>query len=154
MMARNSPWRREAPRRLEKARLKANSVRARAGEAAVADAAADRASAPTGRRVSWGLRASQARRVPRRPNASRRDAKLYGEHAPPPSREDRQNGDARESRPRAEEDFAGEAPARSRRESEPVFSAIPAEPATSASASAQPEAEQASGPPRKGWWRR
>ena len=80
-----------------------------------------------------------------------------GEKASPPAREDRQNGGARESRPRPEETFAREAPERSRRESEPVFSAIPTareEPATSASASAQPEAEPVSGPPRKGWWRR
>ncbi len=88
------------------------------------------------------MRAERSDREPERDHAER-------DHAARPAHEDRQNGDARASRPRPAENFASE--------TEPVLSALPKareEPAASASVSAQPEAEPASGPPRKGWWRR
>src|SRR5690349_14368308 len=74
------------------------------------------------------------------------------------AREDRQNGDARASRPRPEEAFAREASERSRRDTEPVFSTIPTAreepPAPPPASTAKKEAEQSSEPPRRGWWRR
>ncbi|HEX7531867.1 MAG TPA: ribonuclease E/G [Methyloceanibacter sp.] len=88
------------------------------------------------------MRAERSDREPARDHAEH-------DHAARPAREDRQNGDARASRPRPAENFASE--------TEPVLSALPKareEPAASASVSAQPEAEPSSGPPRKGWWRR
>jgi ribonuclease E len=74
------------------------------------------------------------------------------------AREDRQNGDARASRPRPEEAFSREASERSRRDTEPVFSTIPTAreepPAPPPASTAKKEAEQSSEPPRRGWWRR
>jgi ribonuclease E len=73
------------------------------------------------------------------------------------AREERYNGDARETRPRAEETFAREAPSPVRRETEPFSRGAASareEPAPQPAVSPPAEAEQPSGPPRKGWWRR
>ena len=77
------------------------------------------------------------------------------EESPPAAREDRQNGDARESKPRTDEDFGRERTERPSREPEPVFSGVASVREESApSPRPESEAEQEAGPPRKGWWRR
>jgi ribonuclease E len=73
------------------------------------------------------------------------------------AREDRHNGDARETRVRSEEHFAREVPEATRHETEPFFSGAGSareEPAAPPVASPPAEPEQPSGPPRRGWWRR
>ena len=113
-----------------------------------------------GRRGRSGQRPDQApgelgaQGEPRAMRAERSDRESArdhpeSDHATKQAPADRKNGDARPSRPRPEESFANE--------SERVLNARPKrreEPATSASVSAQPEAEQSSALPRKGWWRR
>ncbi len=67
------------------------------------------------------------------------------------AREDRRNGDARETKSR-EETVSREAPESARRETEPAFAR--GQPAQHPAASPPGEPEQTSGPPRRGWWRR
>jgi ribonuclease E len=75
--------------------------------------------------------------------------------SPPATREDRPNGDARESKPRPKEDFGRDAPERPSREPEPVFSGVASVREESAPLPRpESEAEQEAGPPRRGWWRR
>jgi ribonuclease E len=111
----------------------------------------DRAPAEAGAQgEAHGAHGEQAPR-----ESSRREA---GSHAASTeAREERYNGGARETAPHAEESFAREAPEAARRATEPVFSGgAPAreERAPRPAVSPPAEAEQPSGPPRKGWWRR
>jgi ribonuclease E len=71
--------------------------------------------------------------------------------APVAAREDRHNGGAREANPH-EEARSREVPESSRRETEPVFASE--EPAPHPAVSPPAEPEQATGAPRRGWWRR
>jgi ribonuclease E len=72
------------------------------------------------------------------------------------SREDRPNGKGRERKPQSDEDFAGEAAERARRETEPAFSAasVREEPAPAPAARGESKAEPESAPRRRGWWSR
>ena len=75
----------------------------------------------------------------------------------PAEREERYNGEARETKPRSEEVFPREHP-EPRRDPEPSFSiattAREEPPAPPPASTPKKEAEQSSEPPRRGWWRR
>jgi ribonuclease E len=77
-----------------------------------------------------------------------------GEAAAPSPREDRQNGAVRENKPRRDEEFGREAPARPVRDAEPMFAGINSDREEPAPTRVESEVEQEATPPRKGWWRR
>ena len=143
------PRKREPRKPAKTAPRRASSARDPGGGAVGADVAAGRASGQTRRRASWELRASRARCVPS--GATARARGTIPKATMLRSRPRRTGRTATRAR-------AGRGPRRvSLTRASRVLNGRPKrreEPATSASVSAQPEAEQSSALPRKGWWRR
>jgi ribonuclease E len=131
---------------------------ARVSEASSPEAGGEGQQRKGRRRGRRGGRRGRGQRPDRAPSAAevqgepreRGQNEVPSNAAPVAVREDRYNGDARETKPR--EALSREVPESSRREAEPVFARE--EPAPHPVTSPPAEPEQASGPPRRGWWRR